>query len=252
MREMNMITEPVQTRRALLTWQRPLEQGSSEQGDSRQRHAVAELVKCGEGLNFSYKSDLDPKNNLDSAKEAGFKGYPGLDLDSEHGSSTATDVLKRRLPPQNRPDFKEFMERFGLSTEAYFSILSLLAYTGARLSGDSFGISETFDGFDHPFRYVFDIAGYRHHRKNVLDLDEDEPVLCQPEPANRDDPSAVEVVRQNGARVGYINRMQTLPVLRWLKHGNVDAWVFRINGRSAYPRLFVMADVEPNCQKARI
>ena len=249
MREMNMITEPVQTSRALLTWQRPLEQDCSEQGNSRQRYAVAELVKFGEGLEFSYKNDLDPKNNLDSAKKAGFRGYPGLALDSEHGSGKATDILKRRLPPNYRPDFKEFMERFGLSPAAYFSILSLLAYTGARLSSDSFGISETFDGFNHPFRYVFDIAGYRHYRENVLDLDEDEAVLFRPEPGNQDDPNAVEIVRQNGGRVGYVNRMQARTVLRWLRHGNIEAWVFRINGRSVYPRLFVMADIEPNSQR---
>ena len=247
MREMNMITEPTQTRRALLTWQRPLEQEESEQDDSRRRFAVAELVKYGEGLGFSYKNDLD------LALEAGFKGYPGLPLlDREHESSRATDVLKRRLPPQNRPDFKEFMERFGLSPEARFSILSLLAYTGARLSSDSFGISETFDGFDRPFRYVFDIAGYRHYSEGELDLAENEPVLFRPEPANPDDPNAVEVIRQNGARVGYVNRMQTGPVLRWLTHGKIDARVFRLNGRSVYPRLFIMADIVPNCQRTPV
>ena len=142
---------------------------------------------------------------------------------------------------------KEFLKRFGLSPEAHFSILSLLAYTGARLSSDSFGISETFDGFDHPFRYVFDIAGYRHYREHVLDLDEREAVFFRPEPSNQDDPNAVELVRQNGGRVGYVNRMQARTVLRWLQHGNIEAWVFRINGRSVYPRLFVMADIEPNC-----
>ena len=249
---MNLITEPVQTRRALLTWQRPLEQNYSEQGNSRQRYAVAELVNFGEGLGFSYKNDLDPKNHLDSAKEAGFRGYPGLALDNEHESSKATDILKRRLPPNYRPDFKEFLERFGLSPEAHFSILSLLAYTGARLSSDSFGISETFDGFDHPFRYVFDIAGYRHYRENVLDLDEREVVLFRPEPGNQDDPNAVELVRQNGDRVGYVNRMQARTVLRWLQHGNIEAWVFRINGRSVYPRLFIMADIKPNCQRTHV
>ncbi len=236
-----MITEPIQTRRALLTWQRPLEQN----GPPRRRFAVAELVECGEGLEFSYRNDQE----FAFASDAGFKGYPGLALDNRHESSTATDVLKRRLPPRNRPDFKEFMERFGLSPEAHFSILSLLAYTGARLSSDSFGISETFDGFDRPFRYVFDIAGYRHYSEGELDLAENEPVLFRPETANPDDPNAVEVVRQNGARVGYINRTQTGPVLNWLAQGNIDARVFKLNGRSVYPRLFVMADIEPNCQR---
>lgn len=236
-----MITDPIQTRRALLTWQRPLEQN----GPPRRRFAVAELVECGEGLEFSYRNDQE----FVFASGAGFKGYPGLALDNRHGSSTATDVLKRRLPPQNRPDFKEFMERFGLSPEAHFSILSLLAYTGARLSSDTFGICETFDGFDRPFCYVFDIAGHRHYLESIPGLAENEPVFFRPEPANPADPNAVEVVRQSGDRVGYVNRMQTGPVLHWITHGNIDARVFRLNGRSVYPRLFVMADIEPNCQR---
>ena len=46
------------------------------------------------------------------------------------------------------------------------------------------------------------------NRENVLDLDEREVVLFRPEPGNQDDPNAVELVRQNGDRVGYVNRMQ--------------------------------------------
>ena len=68
---MNMITDPIQTRRALLIWQRPL----GQQDDSpRERYAVAELVMDGDGLGFAYIDDLD------SALEAGFKGYPRLAL----------------------------------------------------------------------------------------------------------------------------------------------------------------------------
>ena len=235
-----MITDPIQTQRALLTWQRPLRQ---QDDSSRRRFEVGELVKDGEGLGFSYKEDLDP------ATEAGFEGYPGLPLAREHESDRATDVLKRRLPPLNRPDFNDFKEQFGLSQKAHFTVLSLLAYTGARLSSDSFGISETFDGFERPFRYVFDIAGYRHYQEGIPDLAENEPLLFRHEPTNSVDPHAVEVTRRNGARVGYINRLQTGPVVRWLTHGTIDARVFRLNGRSVYPRLFVMADVVPIYQE---
>ena len=240
---MNMITDPIQTRRALLTWQRPL---AGQDDSPRRRFAVAELTEHDEGLGFAYRHDIG------SASETGFEGYPGLPLARQHESSKATDVLKRRLPPLNRPDFNEFKERFGLSPEAHFSVLSLLAYTGARLSSDSFGISETFDGFDQPFRYVFDIAGYRHYRERMLDLVEDEPIFFVHEPTNPNDADAVKVVRQNEATVGYINRLQTGPMLRWLENGNINARVFRINGRSSYPRLFVMADVVPNCKMADV
>ena len=236
---MGMITDPIQTRRALLTCQRPLERPGP-----RDRFAVAKLLQCAQGVAFSY---LD-EDSLASALEAGFRGYPGLALGDTHEADTALDVLSRRLPPRDRPDFHDFMETFGLSPQADFSDLSLLAYTGARVTSDSFGVTETFEGFDRPFRYVFDVSGYRHYRNDALDLDIDEPVVFLHEPANEYDPHAVEVARQDGVRLGYINRLQAQTVRRWLEHGSIDARVFRVNGRSAYSRLFVMADIEPSLQ----
>ena len=118
------------------------------------------------------------------------------------------------------------------------------------MTSDSFGMAETFEGFDRPFSYVFDIAGYRRHQGEVPDLHIDEPMVFRHEPANKNDPNAVEVVRRDGIRVGYVNRMQAQPVLEWLTHGHIDARVFRINGRSVYPRLLVMADIDPDYQKS--
>ena len=236
----NMITEPIQTSRALLTWQRPLEQFGT-----RDRLAVAELVQRKAGVEFSY---LDEKH-LAQARKTGFSGYPGLALENQHEINTATDILTRRLPPRNRPDFQDFMETFGLSSQAHFSELSLLAYTGARMTSDSFGVTETFEGFDRPFRYIFDVSGYRHYRKDDLNIDE--PVAFRHEPTNQHDPNAVEVVRQDGARLGYVNRLQAPSVLRWLGQGRIEARVFSQNGRSVYPRLFVMADIHPDLRGAR-
>ena len=69
-----------------------------------------------------------------------------------------------RLPPRVGVIFGELLERFGLPPNQNYPALTLLAYTGARLTGDSFSVSETFDGFDPPFSYVFDVAGNRHYQ----------------------------------------------------------------------------------------
>ena len=233
---MDLITDPIQTRRAVLTWQRPLNRSGS-----RDRIAVAELAQCERGISFRYfNEDL-----LNSAYEAGFKGYPGLPLNAEHKPATATDTLMRRVPSRSRPDFREFVETFGLSSQAQFTGLSLLAYTGARSVDDSFGIAETFEGFDPPFRYVFDAAGYRHYRNNALDLALEEPATFKHDPTNPIDPDAVEILRYDGTRLGYVNRIQSQSVRRWLASGSIEAYVFGLNGRPAYPRLFVMADIRP-------
>ena len=193
---------------------------------------------------FSY---LD-EEGLAPALETGFSGYPGLALADAHEADTALDVLIRRLPPRNRPDFHDFMETFGLSPQADFSSLSLLAYTGARMTGDSFGVAETFEGFDRPFRYVFDVSGYRHYRNDALDLAVDEPLIFRRDPTNEYDSDAIEIVRENDVRLGYINRLQAQTVRGWIERGIIDARVFKVNGRSVYPRLFVMADIEPVLQ----
>ena len=230
-----MITQPIQTRRALLAWQRPLAEGGA-----RRRYAVGELVQQDSGVSFSYSLDAE---DLDMAMEEGFREYPGLPQQYYSGDTKAFDVLRRRLPPATREDFPEFLEGFGLSAETSLSDLSLLAYTGAHLTGDSFGIVETFDGFQAPFQYVFDVAGYRHHQGAVPDLAPGEPVALRPNPANPHDPDAVEVRCRGSALIGHINRLQTGPVRAWLSNGTIEARVFRRNGRAAYPRLFVLAEV---------
>ena len=86
-----MIENPIHTQRALLVWQRPL--GQSD--DRRDRFAVAELVQ-GEGqASFRYFDD----SRIVNAKNAGFNGYPGLPIESEHLDQIAMGVLIRRLPP---------------------------------------------------------------------------------------------------------------------------------------------------------
>ena len=235
-----MITQPIQTQRALLAWQRPL----AERG-ARRRYAVAELLQQGRDVSFAYRQDSE---DLGAALDAGFRGYPGLPLHFCGGGRTAFDVLRRRLPPSTREDFPEFLEGFGLSPEMGLSDLSQLAYTGAYLTGDSFGIVETFDGFSAPFRYVFDVAGYRWYRHDAPDLAVGEPISFRPNPTNPHDPCAVEVLCRTDIRIGHINRLQTGPVRAWLTDGTITAQVFRQNGRAAYPRLFVMAEVIPHCR----
>ena len=62
-----MINDPIQTRRATLTWQRPLEQDGR-----RDRVAVAELIQREERVEFSY---LD-EEHLGPAREAGLTAIP--------------------------------------------------------------------------------------------------------------------------------------------------------------------------------
>lgn len=233
-----MIYAPIHTQRALLTWQRPL----GIEG-RRDRHAVGELVDCADGeFSFSYFDE----DHLSPAREAGFTGYPGLPMDTQQfGTTAAREVLMRRLPPRGRADFGHLAERFGLDATNLdqYSDLTLLATTGARLTSDSFGVCETFEGFVRPFDYVFDVAGYRHERSSGRLPEVGEPVVFEPEPDNQWDPQAVQIRAVDGASFGYVNRFQANAVHEWLADGRIDGEVFRVNGRVEYPRLFVRASI---------
>ena len=235
-----MIVNPIPTRRALLVWQRPLDENGR-----RDRCAVAELIQEADGVNFRYLG----REQLDVAAEAGFSGYPGLPIASGDLSRIASDVLMRRLPPRNRADFSDLLARFGLPTDHTYSDLSLLAYTGARLTSDSFSVCETFDGFEGTFSYVFDVAGSRHF-VDYNELDLGEAIYLEHEPTNPVDSNAIRMALEDGRTVGYVNRLQAPTVRSWLVNGSVDAAVFRVNGRLQYPRLFVRANIETNTRAA--
>lgn len=234
-----MIENPTPTRRALLVWQRPLDSDGP-----RDRHAVAELVDTEHGISFNYLTDQE----LAEARQAGFFGYPGLPLDAEGLGSTAIEVLLRRLPPRERADFGQWLAGFGLSAEDDLSPLTLLAYTGARLTSDSFSVCETFDGFSEPFSYVFDVAGNRHYQEQYGDLEVGEALAFVRETDNPQDPNAIMITRSDGTAVGYVNRLQAETVGQWVDAGQITGAVYRVNGRAEYPRLFVLADVSSSAK----
>ncbi len=238
-----MITHPIQTQRALLTWQSPLDLPEL----SRERRPVGELVCQGGKARFAYLRDTDA---FRKAQDEGFVGYPGLSLDDSARYDDALEILMRRLPPRGRADFDDFMRTFGLSPKAEFSDLSLLAYTGARVASDSFSISETFDGFDRPFDFIFDVAGYRYRLDKAEGLQSGDCVRLVADPHNKHDSDAVCVVRDDGRDVGFINRLQAARVLQWVQQDAIEAKVFRLNGRPQYQRLFILASVHPRVRAA--
>ncbi|MBU1286954.1 MAG: HIRAN domain-containing protein [Alphaproteobacteria bacterium] len=119
-----------------------------------------------------------------------------------------------------------------------------------RLASDSFSFAETFDGFDGPFRFIFDVAGYRRREPDHEGLTVGERVNFVAEPTNGFDPHAVQIQRQNGAKLGYVSSLQSARVAGWLRDGAIEVEIFRIDGRPIYPRLFVLADVSPHRGRA--
>lgn len=232
-----MIQQPIHTKSAYLIWQSPLN------GDgSRSRLPVAIMRSNSDGkVSFEYLKETE---DYSSAISEGFSGYTGIPLDRED-TSDAIHTLGRRLPNPDRNDYPEFLERYGLSKEHNLSTLSLLAYTGAKLTSDSYSVSDTFEGFNRPFQYIFDVAGRSRFINETPDPKIDEHVIFQLEPDNPIDPNAIKMVNSSGKCFGYLNRNQTEAAHRWIVNGSINARIYRTNGRANYPRLFVFADIIP-------
>lgn len=233
-----MILNPIHTKSAHLIWQSPLDGGGS-----RRRLPVALMRTNGDGTGVSFRYLLDTPD-FELARSEGFQGYTGIPLDREN-TSDAINTLGRRLPNSERPDYFEFLNRFGLRSEDNLPTLSLLAYTGAKLTSDSFSVADTFEGFDRSFQYIFDVAGRRHNFDATPSPQERDIVSFCPEPENPHDPHAIALRDNDGNRLGYINTCQAASVNTWLENGSINGKVFRVNGRASYPRLFVIADIEP-------
>ena len=242
---MSAIPNPVATQRAHLVWQPRRE--SPADGDSRERFAVAELeqLRDGGGVSFRYLDD----DALEAPRRLGFRGYAGLPFDARPSDNdqNAVTLLRLRLPPRSRSDFGDMLVRFGLPADWDHTDLSLLAYTGGRSVHDDFSVCETFDGFDAPFDYVFDLAGVRHCRRACERLSPGDALeFVRGLNSDRD---AVGVVRPGApdgkATVGYVNCIQAKTVGRWLDEGMIRSRALRFNARPDCPRLFVQAEVFP-------
>ena len=232
-----MIANPVPTRRANLVWQRCL----GSKGD-RDCFVVGELEQLEDRVSFRYLDD----DMLAVPREHGFEGYNCMPPGDDGNERIAMKLFRRRLPPSGRGDFGEFLESFGLPADWEHTDLSLLAYTGARRPGCHFSFCETFDGFEDPFSYMFDLTDVRNSLDVCDNLSPGEAVefVCEPEDKNH--PDEVRVVRaSDGATLGYVNRVQAGVVSQWLPDGQVKAKVFSFSAFPSEPWILVRADVIP-------
>ena len=186
---------------------------------------------------------------LEAPRRLGFRGYAGLPFDARKSDNdrNAIALLRLRLPPSSRSDFGDMLMRFGLPPDWDHTDLSLLAYTGGRSVHDDFSVCETFDGFEAPFNYVFDLVGVGHCRSACEELSPGDALEFERD--LKTDHDAVKVVRPGApdgeATVGYVNSIQAKTVCQWLNDGMIRSTALRFNARPDCPRLFVHAEVFP-------
>lgn len=223
--------------RLLLAWQAP-----DAVGD-RQRWAVGELVRQGSDARLRYFADEEFATHnygrlFDKIRSYGYRGYPAFSTDEVEHTDNVLEAFMRRLPPRNRSDFDRYREHLRLRPETEISDFALLGLSEAQLPSDGFSVVDPLSADVARCELMSELAGYRYYLKEHPQPELGQPVELVPEPNNPYDANAV-MAQLNGAKLGYINRIQAPAMLEWIRQGRVTASVERLNGRPERPRVFL-------------
>jgi len=235
---MNYIEHIIEPRKLLLTWQTRVPEHKD-----RMRRIVAELVRNGDDANLVYRWGTP---EFDEAKDLGFDGYSGFDIEQDTHENVLAAFMKR-LPPKKRGDFYKFLNAIRIKDKSEISDFALLGYSGARLPDDDFTVINSFSDVEPPFELLATVEGYRYHQDKIplSSLEEGMPALFQYEPDNPKDPLAVQIMIKDQP-AGYVCRGLHTQFHEWFDKGyNVTATVERINGTEERPQIYLYVKVRP-------
>jgi hypothetical protein len=199
---------------------------------------------------FNYIEGEEFKSlNLGRSEEqlasCGFSGYPAFDRKRVPAKGFREQVLQaflRRVPTAKRSDFDAYLAHHRVKPVEPLSAFSLLGVTEAHLPSDGFSLIDPLDPAATTVDFVFEIAGFRHLASGVPELRLGEKLALVPEPNNRWDRSAVQVVARDEC-IGYVNRLQAVTVQHWLSTRAVECCIVRLNGSLASPRAYAFTRV---------
>lgn len=182
--------------------------------------------------------------------DAGYEGFPGFYPPTKPVAFRveAVDAFRRRLPPEKRTDFSQYLEHYGLDGSIEISDMALLGITGARLPSDGFELVDPLTSTEDCFEVVLQIAGYRHYLTQAEGMQVGMRIDLELEPDNIHDPGAI-AFRYGGSTVGHVNRLQTDGLKKLLSEKTVETYVMRLNGTQAHPRAYAYLKIRPISQQ---
>ena len=189
-----------------LIWKEPI---------SRRRYKIGSLLKNNNNYVFSY---IDPE--LESAKAAGFKCFPGFEiLDKVYESKSLFANILTRLPNKARPDYLDILNCYNLNKDS--SDFDILRATRGRLFTDNYELVPAFD----LNRIEFDVAGTNYSRdinncKKLLEVNKS--LYLEPEDNNPMDENAIKIIFKDDTKtyhLGYVPRYYSKELLKELNKG---------------------------------
>jgi hypothetical protein len=243
------IQTPNTPERLVLAWEAP------KLSADRSRWAIGELINEAFGAEFRYYhgQEFTAKNcgrEYQRLLDDGYEGFPGF-YPHSRTQSFRTDVVeafRRRLPPQRRSDFKQYLEHYGLDATPEISDMALLGITGARLPSDGFELIDPLTTTGDRFEVVLQIAGYGHYLSQAEGAQVGARLSIDLEPENKFDPNAI-AFRFSGQTIGYVNRLQVEGLKRLLAEKSIEAFIMRLNGTQSSPRAYAFLRVSSDGQK---
>lgn len=223
-----------------LSWRAP------EEVEDRTRWAVGILSARTSTPTFRYFEgeefrQLNLGRDPAQLERLGYRGYPAFGSPRHRGPVFSENVLAaflRRLPPPTRLDFPAYLELFRYRG-APLAPMTLLALTAARLPSDGFALIDRLDPKAAACDIIVEIAGYRHRPLEINAIPEGAELKLVLEPENPVDPGAVLFIA-NGAKFGYVNRLQAETVRTWLATRSLACWLLRKNGRTNSPTAYAL------------
>jgi hypothetical protein len=233
---MTLIRKLPEPKRLLLAWQSP------KPGSSRRRWDVGELVRNTTDNGAPVALRYFDGERLAGAFSEGFDGYPAFGL-RDRPIDDVLETLMRRLPPRRRSDFPRYLNSIGISEDAQFTDFALLGASEAKLPSDGFSVVNPFDDREERVEFISEVAGYRHLPERVAPNPGDQLDFAF-DRNNPHDANAIQVL-VGSEPVGWVNRLQTPAFREWITDRNIEALIWRVNGSSECPRLYMRVRAGP-------
>lgn len=239
---MKLIEHIVEPKKLLVLWQAVDGALGKATGD---RFIVGEITNDGANSTLTYFDN----EGTQKAAERGFRGLTAYPFEpNKTYNGNIESVLAKRLPPDTRGDYEDFLRAYRIAPAAAKTVspLALLANTTGNLMGDGFTFLPKLEDITPPFQFTFDIAGFRHNegmKIQPINSLQGARVTFEHEKENAFDSVAV-AIHYNGKKLGYTPKGINTAIIDLQGKHKITATIERINGTAERPNILVFVDVE--------
>ncbi|ASA21976.1 HIRAN domain-containing protein [Paenibacillus donghaensis] len=199
-----------QINKLLINWKGP---------KTKSNYAVGQLLKVEGRYIFQYN-----KKVVNEAASEGFSLFVGFsDIDVAYESDKLFSIFERRIPDENRSDFKRFLEAFKdeLTDDLQWDYLR---YMKGNLATDSisFITPVIFEKETGLLYLVCEIAGWSITKNNLIDYEVDKEIEMVIDNNNPKDKEAIELFyhdKDTRMTIGYVPKPFNELFYRFIKNG---------------------------------